>query len=155
MPQKITNFSEIEAEFIERIHTAVWCNAATVDAQNRPRSRVLHPIWEGQVGWVAVGRNSIKSKHLAANPYISLAYIADPLKPVYAECRAEWSNDMQNKERIWKLYGETPPPLGYDLHMIWKGIDDPTFGLLRFDPWLIRLYDLIDQSKHRIWRASS
>ena len=44
---EVTNFAEIEAEFIERVHTMVWCSAATVDRQGRPRSRILHPIWEG------------------------------------------------------------------------------------------------------------
>ena len=32
---------------------------------------------------------------------------------------------------------DTPPPLGYDLGMLWKNIEDPTFGLLRWRPWRI------------------
>lgn len=62
---EITNFSEIEEEFIQRVHTMGWCNVATVDSRGRPRSRLLHPIWEGITGWIATHRNSHKSKHLA------------------------------------------------------------------------------------------
>ena len=35
----------------------------------------------------------LKSRHLAGNPFVSLAYIADVAKPAYADCRAEWVND--------------------------------------------------------------
>lgn len=50
---KITDFSTIEAEFVERVHKMVWCNAATIDSQQRPRSRILHPIWEALPGGLA------------------------------------------------------------------------------------------------------
>ncbi len=43
-------FAGIEAEFRARVERMVWCNVATVDGQNRPVSRVLHPIWEGSDG---------------------------------------------------------------------------------------------------------
>jgi hypothetical protein len=37
--------------FVAMAHRIVWCTVATVDSQGRPRSRVMHPIWEwdGQV----------------------------------------------------------------------------------------------------------
>ena len=87
---EVTNFSEIEAEFIQRVHSIVWCTVATVDDRQRPRSRILHPMWEGATGWIATHRNSYKSKHLAHNPYISLTYFnpADVMKPVYVDCTA-------------------------------------------------------------------
>lgn len=153
MPQYISTFSEIADEFVTRAHTSVWCNAATVDEKGRPRSRVLHPIWEGQVGWIAVNRHSPKAKHLEGTPYLSLAYISDPLKPVYAECRATWENDIATKERVWDLYKSAEEPLGYDPGMIWQSPQNPEFGLLRLEPWLIRLYDLLAQENHQIWRA--
>ena len=87
---EVSSFSEIEAEFIERIHRMVWCNVATIDTLNRPRSRILHPLWEGATGWITTRRNLHKAKHLAHNPYVSLAYIADLAKPVYVDCKTEW-----------------------------------------------------------------
>ena len=41
-----TSLSEVAPAFVDMAHRIVWCSAATVDRANRPRSRVLHPIWE-------------------------------------------------------------------------------------------------------------
>jgi hypothetical protein len=88
MPE-LTLFAEIEAEFIQRVHAMVWCSMATLDTRNRLRSRILHPIWEGAVGWASARPHSLKAKHIAHNAYVSLAYIGDIAKPVYADCKAE------------------------------------------------------------------
>ena len=58
---RVENFAEIETEFIERVHSIVWCSVATIDSRQRPRSRILHPIWEGATGWIGTHRNSHKS----------------------------------------------------------------------------------------------
>jgi general stress protein 26 len=136
---RVTSFVEIETEFIARVHTMVWCSVATVDEQQRPRSRILHPIWEGATGWVATHRNSYKSRHLARNPYVSLAYITDIMKPVYADCRTEWVDDLGVKQRIWDLFRNTPPPLGFDPAHDFISVDHPDFGLLKLTPWRIDL----------------
>ena len=96
----------------------VWCSAATIDSQQRPRSRILHPIWEGAVGWIGTNRNSYKAQHLAQNPYVSLAYITDLFKPVYVDCSAVWVDDLAEKQRIWELFQDfrlphPRPPLQY------------------------------------------
>ena len=43
----VTDFSEIAEEFDARVKKIVWCTVSTIDRQGRPRSRILHPIWEG------------------------------------------------------------------------------------------------------------
>ncbi len=136
---KVTNFSQIEAEFIRRVHTMVWCSAATVDSKQRPRSRILHPIWEGSTGWIGTNRNSHKARHLDKNPYMSLAYIADVMKPVYVDCVTEWVDDLAQKRRIWDLFKNTPPPLGYDPAPDFISYDHENFGLLKLTPWRIDL----------------
>lgn len=136
---RVASFSEIEAEFIARVHTMVWCNVATVDSQQRPRSRVLHPIWEGSTGWIGTHRNSHKARHLAQNPYVSLAYIANVMNPVYVDCTAEWVDDLGEKERIWNLFKHAPEPLGYDPATVFISPDHETFGLLKLTPWRIDL----------------
>ncbi|MEM8533805.1 MAG: pyridoxamine 5'-phosphate oxidase family protein [Chloroflexota bacterium] len=146
------SFAEMETEFIDRVHTTVWCNCATIDTQQRPRSRVLHPIWEGSTGWIATTRNSPKAEHLEHNAFVSLAYVQDPFKPVYAECRAEWVDDMEAKQRFWDLCKNTPEPLGYDPGMMWGNAENPAYGLLRLTPWRIELYDLLNQQNRKIWR---
>lgn len=140
-------FADIESEFIENVHKVVWCNVTTVDTENRPRSRVLHPIWEGATGWIATGRHTLKTKHLEHNPYVSLAYIADPFKPIYIEAKAEWDDDMAQKERIWNLFKNAPQPLGYDLAMFFKSVDNPEYGLLKLTPWQITLGNLMGEDK--------
>jgi general stress protein 26 len=136
---RVTNFSDIEAEFIQRVHTMVWCNAATIDSQQRPRSRILHPIWEGSIGWIGTHRNSHKSWHLAQNPYMSLAYIANVMNPVYVDCTAEWVDDLAQKQRIWELFKAAPEPLGYDPALTFISPDHENFGLLKLTPWRIDL----------------
>lgn len=146
---EVSAFSDIEQEFTARIGKMVWCSVATVDTQGRPRSRVLHPIWEGTVGWIATGPNSHKRKHLERNPHLSLAYIADVLKPVYVDCTAEWITDRVEHQRIWELFKTTPPPMGYDPTPIFNTID--RFGLLKLTPWRIEIAQFPGEG--RVWRV--
>ena len=146
-----TSFAEIEQTFLERTGRMVWCNMATLDTRNRLRSRILHPIWEGNVGWIGTRRTSHKALHLAQHPYVSLAYIADVARPVYADCIATWDDDLATRQRIWDLFLRTPPPLGYDPAPIFRDLDG--FGLLRLDPWRIELYDAPGGNLRQIWRA--
>ena len=151
----IASFAEIEEEFMKRVSRIVWCTVATVDRQGRPRSRILHPIWEGATGWIATGRHSLKEKHLARNPHISLAYWDQQHQQVYADCRAEWVDDPVEKRRVWELYKSTPPPLGYDLAAFFGSPDGPNYGLLKLTPWRIELQALPDMMAgipNKVWR---
>ena len=154
---EVASFSEIEEEFNKRVQRIVWCTAATVDRQGRPRTRILHPIWEGATGWIATGRHSLKEKHLARNPHLSLTYWDPQHQQIYADCRAEWVDDAAEKHRIWNLDKNTPPPLGYDPGMIWHaGPDDPTYGLLKLTPWRIEISSIIDMMSGKpplVWHA--
>ena len=123
---EVASFAEIEEEFTARVSRIVWCTVATVDRQGRPRTRILHPIWEGSTGWIATGRHSLKEKHLAANPYLSVSYWDQEHQQVYVDAKAEWQDDQAEKLRIWNLYKDTPAPYGYDPAIIWQaGPDDP------------------------------
>jgi general stress protein 26 len=147
-----TPFSEMEVEFLERVKKMVWCNVATLDRQNRIRSRILHPIWEGKTGWIATRRHSHKAKHIAHHPYVSLAYIADIAKPVYVDCTAEWADDLESKQRVWNLFANTPEPVGYDPTPIFIAVDHHDFGVLKLTPWRIALYQY--PAKTLVWRAT-
>ena len=141
---------------MNRVRRIVWCTVATVDRQGRPRTRILHPIWEGSTGWIATGRRSLKEKHLAANPYVSLSYWDQEHQQVYADCKAEWLDGQAEKLRIWELYKTTPPPLGYDPQIIWQGgPSDPSYGLLKLTPWRVELYalqDLVSGAPPKVWK---
>jgi general stress protein 26 len=156
----VTSFAEIEKEFMARIARIVWCTVATVDRRGRPRTRILHPIWEGTTGWIATGRHSHKAKHLEQNPWISCSYWDQQHQQVYADCRAEWIDDLDERRRIWELYKSTPPPLGYDPAMIWRDPAGPAsddFGILKLTPWRIELYglsDLATGAESLVWRPA-
>jgi general stress protein 26 len=154
----VESFDEIEKEFASRVSRIVWCTVATIDRKDRPRSRILHPIWEGRTGWIATARNSHKSAHIRHNPHVSLTYWDERQEQVYADCRAEWIDEAGEKERIWNLYKDTPAPVGYDLALFWKdGPADPEYGLLKLTPWRIEISSLGDMMQGRppqVWRAS-
>ena len=146
---EVASFADIADEFRERVGKMVWCNLATVDAKGRPRSRVVHPIWEESTGWLGVRPDTPKLKHLAHNPAVSLAYVADVAKPAYAECVAGVVDDLEIKERIWNLCLRTPPPLGFDPAPMFGAFDSPGYVLLRFVPWRIWLADPLGTGK--VW----
>jgi general stress protein 26 len=155
---RVNHFSDIETDFISRVHTMVWCNAATIDEKQRPRSRILHPIWEGSTGWIGTHRNSYKAQHLAHNPHMSLAYIADITKPVYIDARVEWVDEMETKQRIWDLFKYTPEPLGYDPALSFIRVDHEHFGLLKVIPWRIDLLTFPSASMDegtRVWYSKA
>lgn len=146
----IVHFEEIQAEFLARVSQAVYCTMATVDRQNRPRLRVMHPIWEGTTGWIISWPQSYKAKHLARNPSIALAYMVDKATPVYVDGIAEWIDVVEEKQRIWDLHATTPAPLGFDPQPHYGSIDHPYYGILRITPWRIELANLYGEPM--VWR---
>ena len=133
--------------FVEMAHRTVWASVATVDSKGRPRTRILHPIWEWDgsslVGWVGTGPTRIKRSHLERTPFVSVNYWSPNHDTCTAECRASWYFDDETCQRIWDLYLAAPPPLGYDPAMIPVWADGPTspaFAALRLDPWRLRVF---------------
>jgi general stress protein 26 len=147
---EVQRFEEIQKEFMARAQKSIYCNVATVDTKGRPRSRIMHLIWDGPIGWVITWPETHKAKHLANNPHVSIAYIGEPLKPVYVECTAAWVTDRSEKQRIWELHKTIPPPLGFDPGPAYGSIDHKYYGLLRFTPWRVELAELHKESL--IWR---
>ena len=145
---EVLQFEEIQTEFMRRVSQAVYCNMATVDRKGRPRSRMLHPVWEVATGW-CISWKALKNKHLELNPFVSLAYIQDRDKPVYVDCRAEWVDDENEKHRIWELHKKLPPPLGFDPEAGY-GEHLATSALLKFTPWRVELGNL--GGEPLIWR---
>ena len=150
---KGASFFEVEKEFIERAHSMIWCSVATQDTRNRLRSRILHPIWESATGWVGSRRHTLKAKHIAHNPYVSVAYISDPAKPVYVDCLAKWADDAATKARVWELFRSTAPPLGFDYGTLFDGPDAEEFGVLKLTPWRIELFDVANVAGRKVWTA--
>src|SRR5690348_14176329 len=114
-------------EFVEIAHRIVWCTLATVDARGRPRSRVVHPVWEstpaGPLGRVATRATAAKRAHLAASPFASCSYW-DPRHDIaVAECAATWDPDPAAS---WPVFRRFPPPVGFEPEAMFAGgTDDP------------------------------
>lgn len=147
---EVSTFEEIQIEFMNRVSQAVYCSMATVDRKGRPRSRILHPVWDGPIGWAISWPASHKSKHLEVNPYVSLGYVHDRDKPVYVDCQAEWVHEESEKLRIWELCKSLPPPLGFDPEPHYGTIHHHYYGLLKFTPWRIELGSLTGEAI--VWR---
>lgn len=141
----MTALSDVAPAFVEMAHRIVWCSAASVDGKGRPRSRVLHPLWEWDgtrlVGWIATGPTPTKRAHLKASPYLSLNYWAANHDTCVAECQAEWCFDDATRTRVWDAFKAAPAPVGYDPAMIpgWDGPTAASFAALKLTPWRLRV----------------
>lgn len=142
----MTTLAEIAPKFVTMAHEIVWCSAATVDPSGRPRSRILHPLWEWDgtalTGWIATGPTPAKRAHLEAHPYLSCNYWAPTHDTCVAEVEAHWHFDLATRRRIWDAFKHAPAPVGYDPAIIpvWNTPDDDTFAVLRLEPWKLRVF---------------
>lgn len=140
--------------FVEVAHRIVWATVASVDASDRPRSRILHPIWEWDgerlIGWIATGPTPTKRAHLAHSPYLSVNYWDQQHDVATAECRATWHHDEETCRRVWAAFVQAPEPLGYDPSIIpaWTSPTDPAFAVLRLDPWRVRVFPAAAATGH-------
>lgn len=136
---RVKSFAEIKAEFYSRVARDLCCNLATIDAQGRPRSRAVHPLWEALTAWVLTSGSSPKVSHIDHRPFASLAYIGDVTKTAFAECQVEKVEDLAEKQRIWELFKQSP--LGYDPSGFYVSATHPDLVVLKLVPWRIQIDD--------------
>ncbi|WP_280468647.1 pyridoxamine 5'-phosphate oxidase family protein [Nocardia cyriacigeorgica] len=165
MSGKVRSFGEIESEFDAYVGRIVYATMVTVDSKNRPRTRVLIPVWENvdgtPIGWLATYRTPIKSAHIARNPHVNFSYWAQGSNnSVAVDATAEWIDDPANgvhdprtRQRIWQMYARTSPRgAGYQLGQFWSSPDDPSLHIMRLEPWRIQVIRGRDL-RSRIWQA--
>jgi hypothetical protein len=142
----VTPLADIAPAFVEMAHRIVWCTVATTDPDHRPRTRILHPLWEWDgerlVGWVATGPTPTKRAALETSPHVSLTYWDPSHDTATADCAATWAFDDATRIATWERFVHAPAPVGYDPAIIppWK--DGPTsdaFAALRLDPVRLRV----------------
>jgi hypothetical protein len=163
MTTETMDFREIATEFQERVQRMVWCNVASVDDDCRPRSRVMHPIWDGQMGWVGTWLTSTKANHerpslkilqMRRNPWISLAYVSEVMNPVYVDCQVEILDTADAKRQFAEVATSHPEPYGYDPAQIFGEPEDSRFGILRLTPTRIALVEFpAPPGRVVVWRA--
>jgi hypothetical protein len=149
-------------QFVAIAHRVVWCTLATVDRRNRPRSRIVHPVWEirdgALTGALATRPTPLKLAHLAHTPHVSCTYW-DPVHDVaVAECAAHWLPEAELEE-AWERIAAAPAPVGYDPATIWPGGPaSPDFAVIELQPWRVSATTaaaLARGERGRVWRAES
>ncbi len=141
----MTPLEQIAPAFVDMAHSIVWASVATVDADSKPRTRVLHPIWEWDgtdlFGWVATVPSPVKQQHLAVHPYMSVNYWAPSHDTCSADCLVEWYTDDDTRTTVWDKFVQAPEPLGYNPTIIpgWDSPTSPAFAVLRLAPYRLRV----------------
>ncbi len=159
----VNDLIEVAPRFVEMAHRIVWCTASTVDASGRPRSRILHPVWdwdgERLSGWIATGPTPVKKAHLDRTPFVSLSYWAPNHDTCVADCATTWFFDDDTRTTVWNLFRDAPAPVGYDPGIIpgWDGPTSDAFAALRLEPYALRVFPgtaLLGQGGEvKSWRA--
>jgi pyridoxamine 5'-phosphate oxidase-like protein len=130
----------LHEEFVAVAHRIVWCTVATVDRRGRPRSRLMHPVWEldehGALHALVTTRpRPLKRAHLAHSPFVSCSYWDTQHDTAVAECHARWL-DSDEIPGAWERVKSPPPPVGHDPAAIWpEGPDTPDCAFLELTPW--------------------
>jgi general stress protein 26 len=154
---RVGSFEAIADEFARRVQRTIWCTMATADGAGRIRSRIVHPLWDGKTGWLLTGRQSVKARELDARPWASITYLGDAQEQVHVDCRTSWEERLPEKRRLWDWFKSIPPPLGYDPGLFFThGVEDPSFGALRLEPWRVELWslaDLMSGKPPQVWKA--
>ena len=143
----MTTIETVAPAFVDMAHQIVWATVGTVTPKGTPRTRILHPIWEWDgtdlVGWIATGPTPAKKADLDHQPAVSINYWAPTHDTCRADCDTEWFFDDDTRTRVWNLFKDGPPPVGYDPAMIppWSGgPTSPAFAALKLKPTYLRVY---------------
>jgi hypothetical protein len=142
----MNTLADVAPAFVDMAHQIVWSSVATVDSKGRPRSRVVHPIWQWDgnelIGWIATRPTPTKRAHLAAHPYMSVSYWSPSHDTCVAECNAIMVFDDATRSQVWDIFLNGPKPVGYDPSIV-PGWDTPTsesFAVIQLLPWRLRVF---------------
>lgn len=157
------DLATVAPAFVDMAHDIVWATVATAGVDGRPRSRILHPIWEWDgtdlVGWIATSPLSPKRADLDATPAVSVTYWRPDHDTCTANAAASWILDDQGRRDLWDRFADGPEPVGYDPSIIpaWTSPTVPAFGGLRLEPDWLRVMPgsamTSGQGRVLLWRA--
>lgn len=138
------DFEPLRADFLRITADIAYCTVTTVDPQGRPRSRVMHPIFEVvdgvPKGWALTDRTPLKDRHIAANPYSCCSYWSPAQDTVTIDCAAAWVDDADVLRQVWDIFASPDPPGWGDLSGYGEaGISHPRFHVLRLDPYRVQI----------------
>ncbi|MER5885471.1 pyridoxamine 5'-phosphate oxidase family protein [Streptomyces sp. NPDC001941] len=145
MTRRTKEFADVQDAFLTYVSDIKYATMVTVDRRDRPRARVLFPVWEvvdgRPVGWLAAYKTPVKAAHLANNPHTTFAYWSPRQNAAFVDAVSSWAEDDASRRHAWRLYEEgSPPGLGYDPARYWPGgVDDPGYHVIRIEPWRVQV----------------
>ncbi len=155
---------DVAPAFRDMAHRIVWATVATVATDGRPRTRVLHPLWEWDgdrlVGWILTSPRSPKRADLDNESRVSLTYWVPEQDTCTAEAEVTWVLDDDGRRAAWDRFASAPEPVGYDPSIVapWTSPDVDAFGALRLEPTLLRVMAgaVMLQGRGRVlqWRST-
>ena len=142
----MTPLDRIAPAFVDMAHSIVWASVATIGPDERPRTRILHPIWAWDgaalTGWIATVPTPLKRAHIATHPDASLSYWSTNHDTCSADCAVDWVFDDEARAAVWDRLVNGPAPVGYDPAIIpqWAGgPTSPDFAAWRLTPHRLRV----------------
>lgn len=128
----------------------MWAYLATTRG-DQPVVRPVHPMWEGDVLWIATGPDSPKAKQIRRNPKVALFWhLTEKLQHLTVLGAGEVVTDVGEKLRLWDLFD-------YDLSAyIPEGPESPAYALLKIVPTFVECWALPEMgagTPPRRWRA--
>ena len=151
---------DVLADFHTHAARIVWCNVASVGPDGRPRSRLLHPVWERVddrlVGWVLTNPTPIK--HARTSRRIRTCPAATGIPSTTRPWPSAAPRGTTTSPPSGPPSSPPTPPMGYDPAVlgIWDGPDDPSCAAIRLDPWQVvvrTLPEMTEGKRPRVWRA--
>ena len=112
----------------------------TVDERGRPRGRLVHPVWEEPVGWLATGGTPSRPATSSTTRTCRSPTGTRRTSRSTPSAAARGSTTTPSGSAS----GTSTPtkPEGYPLEQFFRRPDHPEYGLLRLEPWRIELWDV-------------
>jgi hypothetical protein len=143
------------------VEAVVFCTATTIGPDGRPRSRVVHPVWdwdEPLVGLVTSRPTPLRRRHLGANPVMTCAYWSPEHHVATFDCDAAWVEPGMLGD-AWARIAATPPPLGFDPVTIWPdGPAGDDFAVVELRPYRVQAAlaeEIATKAPVRQWRRDT
>ena len=145
-------FDAIAEEFHRRVAKTIWCTLATVDTRGRARTRIVHPVWDGPMGWLGSRAGTPKLAHLIEHPDVSLLYWDPDHEQVTIDARATVVPSNDERQAAWAALQAPAPPYGFDPAPIWPGgPEGDDFVAIRLEARRIELFG----ASSVMWKAAA
>src|ERR671918_1201935 len=104
--------ANIAPRFVAMAHGIGFCVAATADADGRPHTRAMQPVWSWDdttlIGWASTQTDNPKVDHLRVTPALSLTYWNPQHDTCTADCEVTLVSDDAGRTAAWEHFKTAP-----------------------------------------------